>query len=510
MRLHGNHIRNSILAILLSVYLFSNCKSHTNQPLTMKAPDTIVNRPPAVAGQFYPSNLVELKRMLEVNFTKAPAPAADSDVLAIISPHAGYVFSGEVAAAAFNQVDRAKKYKTIFLLASSHRNSFPGGSVYSIGNYVTPLGSLETDFEIAQKLVSENKILAYDPQYHLGEHSIEVQVPFLQYWIKNDFKIVPILLGTQDERVCEKIAKLLIPYFTPENLFVISTDFSHYPAYNDAVKTDKAIADAIVTNNPETFLQTVESCTEKKIANLSTGCCSWPAVITLMYLTKDNPSVSYKQVMYKNSGDSEYGGTDRVVGYYGLSVSQPKGSTMILPESDKEQLLQIARSTIDSYLKVNRIPEIDPNSLPAGLKNNAGAFVTLKKSGELRGCIGHFEADKPLYSIVQQMAVASATQDHRFPTVTPNELKSIDIEISVLTPMQEISDVKKIRLGIDGIYIKRGFRSGTFLPQVATDTGWDLEEFLGHCARDKAGIGWDGWKDKETEIFIYQAFVFGE
>jgi AmmeMemoRadiSam system protein A len=183
---------------------------------------------------------------------------------------------------------------------------------------------------------------------------------------------------------------------------------------------------------------------------------------------------------------------------------------MILSESEKEQLIQIARNTIDNYLKVSSIPEIDPNSLPPGLKNNAGAFVTLKKSGELRGCIGHFEADKPLYSIVQLMAVASATQDHRFPRVTPNELKSIDIEISVLTPMQEISDVKKIRLGVDGIYIRRGYRSGTFLPQVATDTGWDLEEFLGHCARDKAGIGWDGWKDKETEIFVYQAFVFGE
>lgn len=108
------------------------------------------------------------------------------------------------------------------------------------------------------------------------------------------------------------------------------------------------------------------------------------------------------------------------------------------------------------------------------------------------------------------MAVASATQDYRFPTVTPNELKSIDIEISVLTPMQQISDVSKIRLGTDGIYIKKGGRSGTFLPQVATETHWTLEEFLGHCARDKAGIGWDGWKDKDAEIFVYQAFVFGE
>ena len=162
------------------------------------------------------------------------------------------------------------------------------------------------------------------------------------------------------------------------------------------------------------------------------------------------------------------------------------------------------------YLKTDRIPDIDEKSLPPGLKMKAGAFVTLKKSGDLRGCIGHFEADYPLYTIVQKMAVASSTQDYRFSQVTPAELEQIDIEISVLTPMQKINDVKSIRLGIDGIYIKKGSRAGTFLPQVATDTGWTLDEFLGHCARDKAGIGWDGWKDKDVEIFIYQAFVFGE
>ena len=108
------------------------------------------------------------------------------------------------------------------------------------------------------------------------------------------------------------------------------------------------------------------------------------------------------------------------------------------------------------------------------------------------------------------MAIAAATQDYRFDAVTLSELKLIDIEISVLSPMQKISDVNTISLGIDGIYIKKGNRSGTFLPQVATETHWNLEEFLGHCARDKAGIGWEGWKDKDAEIYVYQAFVFGE
>lgn len=510
MKFTGIHSKISLLAILLALCFFNNCQPHTNSPIPMKTADTLLNRQPAVSGSFYPSDPAELRQMLKLFFTKAPAPVTDGNVLAIISPHAGYVYSGEVAAAAYKQLDPEKQYKTIFIIGSSHRNSFQGASVYSIGNYITPLGTVTTDMEIARKLATENRVLAFDPQYHKSEHSIEVQVPFLQYFLKKDFKIVPILLGTQDPGTCGQIAEALKPYFLPENLFVISTDFSHYPSYKDAIVTDHQIADAIVTNNPDKFLNAVESCMRKKVENLATGCCSWPSVLTLMYLTRKMPELAYKQVLYKNSGDSEYGEKDRVVGYFAISVQQEKTNPMTLPDSEKQKLLEIARNTIDIYLKENRIPEVDLSSLPPGLKISAGAFVTLKKAGELRGCIGHFDADKPIYKIVQQMAVASATQDYRFPTVTPGELKSIDIEISVLTPMQKIDDVSKIRLGTDGIYIKKGGRSGTFLPQVATETHWTLEEFLGHCARDKAGIGWDGWKDKDTEIYVYQAFVFGE
>lgn len=510
MRFQSIQTKIILLAVLLTFYFFSNCQSNTNPPPTMKTPDTLQNRPPAVAGSFYPSDPDEIRQMLKLYFAKAPARPADRDVLAIISPHAGYVFSGEVAAAAFSQVDPEKTYKTIFILGSSHRNAFPGASVYSIGNYTTPLGMVQTDLEIARKLVNDNTILAFDPNYHKSEHSIEVQIPFLQYFLKKDFKIVPILLGTQDPKNCEQIAKALEPYFTADNLFVVSTDFSHYPAYKDAIVSDHQLANAIVTNNPDKFLNAVEICTKKNIENLVTGCCSWPSVITLMYLTDEMPAIAYKQILYKNSGDSQYGEMDRVVGYYALSVSAPKPVKMELSDTDKKKLLQIARTTIRTYLQEGQTATVDSESLSNTLSSKAGAFVTLKKGGELRGCIGHFEADNPLYKIVQQMAIAAATQDYRFNAVTLSELKSIDIEISVLTPMQKISQVNSIRLGIDGIYIKKGDRSGTFLPQVATETHWTREEFLGHCARDKAGIGWDGWKDKDAEIFVYQAFVFGE
>jgi len=476
----------------------------------MNSPDMLHNRLPAVAGQFYPADPVEVRHELHDFFFKAPSPDADRDVRAIISPHAGYVFSGEVAAAAFNQVNPEKEYKTIFILGSSHHNSFPGASVYSSGNYITPLGVVNTDFEIANKLVATHKIMAFDPQYHQAEHSIEVQIPFLQYHLKTDFTIVPILLGTQNRSICEEIAKTLKPYFTSDNLFVVSTDFSHYPPYDAAVATDKQIADAIVTNEPNTFLHRVETCTKTKIENLSTGCCSWPAVVTLMYLTQNRSELSYKHILYKNSGDSPYGGKDRVVGYYALSVTQHKQSGMNIEKQEQKELLQIARKTILTYLREKHIPNLVSESVPEVLRAKAGAFVTLKKAGELRGCIGHFDADDELYKTVQQMAVAAATRDYRFSSVSSDEMKSVEIEISVLTPMQKITDTNSIRLGIDGVYIKKGNRSGTFLPQVATETGWSLEEFLGHCARDKAGIGWDGWKEKDVEIYVYQAYIFVE
>jgi MEMO1 family protein len=507
---NGFHTIKFFLVTMLPLTFINSCESHNHTPIPMNTSDTLLNRQPAVAGSFYPADPVEIRHELKSYFAKAPARDSENEVLGIITPHAGYVFSGEVAAAAFSQVDPNKNYKTIFVLGCSHRSSFQGASVYSIGNYITPLGVVETDLEVARKLVSENKVLAFDPQYHREEHSIEVQIPFLQYYLKTHFKIVAIMLGTQDDETCREIAQALKPYFVPENLFVISTDFSHYPAYADAVKNDKMLADAIVTNNPHKFLKAVESCTHTNVANLVTGCCSWPAVITLMYLTEKQPGLAYKEIIYKNSGDSDFGEKGRVVGYNALSLVKEKERTMTLNSAEKQELLLLARNTIDAYLKTKHIPDIEEKSLPARLKNNAGAFVTLKKHGELRGCIGHFEADQPLYEIVQEMAVASSTQDYRFSSVKPDEMKSIDIEISVLTPMQKITDVQKIQLGVDGIYIKKGGRAGTFLPQVATDTGWNLEEFLGHCARDKAGISWDGWKDKDAEIYVYQAFVFSE
>jgi hypothetical protein len=216
-------------------------------------------------------------------------------------------------------------------------------------------------------------------------------------------------------------------------------------------------------------------------------------------------------IHYANSGDTPAGGKGQVVGYWAIAVSSVPpggGPSFTLADPDKRELLSIARATITRYVRAREVPDIDTAGLPTNLKVNAGAFVTLEEDRSLRGCIGRFDATEPLYRVVQKMAVASATEDHRFQPVGQNEIDRLEIEISVLTPMRRISSIDEIQLGKHGIYIKKDGRSGTFLPQVATETGWTKEEFLGHCAQDKAGIGWDGWR--EAEIYVYEALVFNE
>lgn len=332
--------------------------------------------------------------------------------------------------------------------------------------------------------------------------------------MKKAFRIVPIVIGSQSKESCRKIAQALKPYFNPKNLFVISTDFSHYPSYDEAGKADKATCDAILKNDPELLMKFLDSYEKKNIPNLATNLCGWTSVLTLLYMTANDPSITFTPLKYTNSGDSRYGDHNQCVGYWSVAVSRDPSKTssvssgFSLSAQDKETLLEIARNTVSLYVSQHKVPEVDDKNFSPALKMHAGAFVTLHENGELRGCIGRFTADIPLWQVVQQMAVASSTEDNRFSPVTPSEVKKLDIEISVLSPMKRIYSADEIVLGKHGIYIKKGWYSGTFLPQVATETGWSREEFLGHCSRDKAGLGWDGWKD--AELYTYEACVFGE
>ena len=471
-------------------------------------PDKNSIREAQFAGQFYSDDTVKLKKELHDFFVDIDFEGKNESenklLRAIISPHAGYIYSGKVAAASFNQISENISYRRIFILASSHRFSFEGAAVYCSGNYKTPLGEIALDNKLAKTLVKNSTLFMDYPEAHLNEHSIEVQLPFLQYRLKHKTKIIPIVLGTQNPDTCRKIANELKSCFSKENLFIISTDFSHYPNYEEANRVDEITANAICKNSPEKLLFALKENNLLKINNLATSLCGWTSVLTLLYLT-ENQSLEYKKLKYLNSGDTGfYSNKRRVVGYWAMAVYE-KESPFQVTEEEKKELLQKARVSVETYVQTGKRGAIINSESNGILNEKTGVFVSIYINDELRGCIGGFPQEKTLNELVQKMAVSSAC-DKRFDPIGKKDLENMELEISVLSPLKKINSIDEIELGKHGIYIKKNFSSGTFLPQVATKTGWDLEEFLGHCSRDKAGIGWEGWKT--AEIFTYEAVIF--
>ncbi|MFC2089752.1 AmmeMemoRadiSam system protein B [Bacteroidota bacterium] len=469
-------------------------------------------RYPVVAGSFYPSEEQILKDQLNLLFDQVNDKSVETDIAALIAPHAGYVFSGEVAAAAYARIDPDKSYTHVFVIGTSHHVMLNGASIYNKGDYQTPLGTVPVDTELANELIKKSRLIRFSPEAHSREHSIEVQLPFLQYRLKKPFQLVPLVIATQSAETCRELAEVLKPYFTSDNLFVISSDFSHFPAYKDAITYDTETGEAIQNNSPADFILNLVANQKRNVPGMSTSCCGWSSVLTLLDITSMLPEIEVKHMKYMNSGDTPYGDKERVVGYHSFifTRSETGASTEwnVLTDEDKKMLLAIARESIESAFENKDLPVVDENELSELLRTNCGAFVTLLKEEQLRGCIGRFIATEPLYKVVQDMARAAAFQDRRFRPVTDQEMKDIDIEISVLTPLKRIYSIEDFRLGEQGIYIIKGNRSGTYLPQVAESTGWTKEEFLGHCSRDKAGIGWDGWRD--ADLYTYEALVFDE
>ncbi len=491
-------MRTAVL-ILLSILTIMETNAQNKQ----------VDRRAVASGSFYPAGKDALTRDISRLFAECKKSNEKPDVRAIVSPHAGYVFSGRIAASAYSSVDKEKKIKNVFVIGSSHVMAFDGASVYNTGDYLTPLGRMPVNREIADKLKNENRVFDFPTNAHLQEHSIEVQVPFIQYYFTSKPSLVPIIIGTTNEASIKKIADALRPYFTDENLFVISSDFSHYPSYNDAQKTDNATATGLISGNPQIFLRSLRENSSKNIDGLATSMCGWTSGLTLLYLTEEDKSMQYKMLDYCNSGDSDYGDKDRVVGYHAIALFKKEiEGGFSFNESEKKQLFEIARMSISAKLNGNKRIEPDSKKMPEKLKMHYGAFVTLKINGILRGCIGRFISSDPLFEVVMASALSSAFEDPRFTPLTKEEYAKCEIEITVLGPLIKISDPDEIVLGKHGIYIKKDFRSGTMLPQVAIEQGWNTEQFLGYTSRDKAGLGWDGWKT--AELFVYEGVVLEE
>ena len=461
-------------------------------------------RPATQANRFYTGDAKELSEEVDSFLALHAKDRKYEQVAALIVPHAGYYFSGNVAAAAYQSIPEAKTYKRIFLLGPSHHEWLDGASVNTEYDYYsTPLGNVKVDVETAQKLIGADSVFSYQPKAHDREHCLEVQLPFLQRRFGEVPPIVPIIISTNDFRKLQRIAKVLKTYMTEENLFVVSSDFSHYPKYEDACEVDARTGKAVESGDVERFIAQLEENARSGVRNLATSACGELAIATLMLMMQDG-SYEVKHLLYQNSGDIDNHDHSRVVGYHAFAVLRK--SEFSLNDEERRILKDIALTSIKDSLDGKPIAQPTLNSQFSILNSKCGAFVSLHKQGRLRGCIGHFGEDVPLHEIVAEMARAAALEDPRFMPVTKDELDDIDVEISVLTPMRRIKSLDEFQLHKHGIYIKKGYRSGTFLPQVADEVNWTKEEFVGHCAQDKAGIGWDGWKD--AELYVYEAIVF--
>jgi AmmeMemoRadiSam system protein B/AmmeMemoRadiSam system protein A len=464
-------------------------------------------REAAFAGSFYDSDEIILRETISSFFAKAKENRRSHYSKIVLAPHAGYVFSGQIAADAINQLDK-EKIKRVFIIASAHYYLFKGVSIDTSDFYSTPLGKIPVDTKIANELIKNHNIISHIPNAHKKEHCIEVQIPLLQYHLEN-FQIVPIIIGSYDTETPKQLAKALNKYLNDkENAFVISTDFSHYPNYTDAIRVDNETSNAIISGNPSELLEIIEKHKKVYVPKLETDLCGWTSVLTALYLTETKKYI-WKIISSANSGDSVYGENDRVVGYTSIKAYQINVKDFKLSNSEKEFLLKYARKTITHKFKPAGIDFPKNADIPENLTKDCGAFVSLHKNdGQLRGCVGRFSESTSLIKIVKEMSSAAAFDDTRFSPLHFEELNDINIEISVLTPLKKIKDYSEIELNRHGIYIKKNQNSGTFLPQVATDTNWTIEEFLGHCSRDKAGIGWDGWKT--ADLYTYEAIIFSE
>jgi len=488
-------------------------------------------RKPAVAGTFYPGQPSELRQMIADFLRKVTPVQIRGEVIGIVCPHAGYVYSAQVAAYSYTAV-KNNSYDVVCIVGPSHRTYVTGAAVYSSGSFETPLGSVDVAEETARALISSGRGFMDDAGPHLMEHSLEVQLPFLQTVLRS-FKIVPILVSDLPASRCEELGKALADCVRGKKvLLVASSDLSHYPAYEDANKVDNETTKSWKSMNLEEVSSKEEEIMGRRIRNLSCTMCGSSAIMFVMAASKALGADSTIILKYMNAGDVS-GDKSGVVGYAAAAFvktpgkeekdkSEKKGEMgkgemgkvgkkeekeFSLTKAEKKKLLSIARSSIEATLSGKPLPEFDVTE--PDLKTHAGAFVTLRRSGDLRGCIGRLVGDKPLYEVVSRMAVAAATEDTRFRPVSLPELQNIDMEISVLSPLKKMSNLKELELGKHGIYIAKGMRAGCFLPQVADETGWSKEEFLNRCCTDKAGLETDAWK-KDADVFLFTAEVFSE
>jgi len=500
-------MKKTIFLLILGVVL--GCFSLTSYAAT--------KRLPAVAGTFYPADSVLLRAMVNEHLANVTdLPEIDGQIIALVVPHAGLIYSGGIAAYSYKLLE-GSNINQVILCGPSHHYSFKGISVYgpNIG-WQTPLGIVTCSLKPGLQLLRFDNRIDFLAKAHTGEHSLEVQLPYLQT-VLNDFEIVPIIMGRQDKPTIRLLVDALKSIDFDENtIMVASTDWQHYRPASQGWKMDSIGIECLRRLDPVRL--------EKYLENRTVEMCGGGPTVAVMKAAIARGADKVKILKYGDSGDLS-GDKSKVVGYvaaviYKSSDKKNGEKTKIknsakkkelpnkfeLSESEKGELLRIARSTLENYLRKDTIPEFEVSD---NLKKFGAAFVTLEKNEQLRGCIGHTSAVEQLYKTVSTCAVQAAVADRRFPPVKYNELADIHIEISVLSPMQKVDSWDEIVVGRDGLMIFKGDRRGLLLPQVATDYNWDRTTFLEQTCV-KAGLPREAYKAADAIIYKFQAVIFGE
>jgi MEMO1 family protein len=465
-------------------------------------------RQPVRAGSFYPSDPRELRNLIDrlaqnAHSTQQDVPDRRS-LRALILPHAGYPYSGPTAAHAARVLSE-NQFKTVLLMGPDHFVGFRSAAVPAVQAFQTPLGKIELH-PAAADLLKQPELFVPLPPADDREHSLEVVLPFLQAFLKS-FQLIPVVVGRAD---VDRLATALLPLVDRETLVVISSDLSHFLPYAEAHAKDRRTIDAILARDRRVLVQDATS-----------ACGAHPLAILLTMADR----FGWRPVLlnYLNSGDTA-GDRTRVVGYAAIAFfgdppmpAMQEVNQLLTPEKG-QVLVQLARSTLlEKFGRPLPPPEADRMRSAlndASFQVRSGTFVTLKHKGQLRGCIGSLSASDPLAEGVRRNAVNAAFHDPRFAPLTESELGQVEIEVSVLTEPQPLafSDpedlLRKLRANVDGVIIRQGHASATFLPQV-----WEQlpkkEDFLGHLCL-KAGLPRDAWKRGKLEVSTYQVQYFEE
>jgi len=488
-----------------------------------RAADKQKVRQPGVAGSFYPADPKELTKMVDGFLAQVTEPALKGPLVALVSPHAGYPFSGPVAAYSYALL-RGRKFARVVVIAPSHYEAFPFNSIYDGDAYATPLGQVPVDKAFAAKLVAMSPLIKFSGQGHgevqgQWEHALEDELPFLQR-VLGEFKLVPVVMGEQDYGTSRALGVSLAKLIEKEGhaggaadggfntLIVASSDMSHYHPYDEAEtidhKTLKAIEEWDYFNMSGNFEQRVWEA------------CGGGGIVAAMIAAERLGANRAIILKYANSGDVTPE-KSRVVGYGAEAFVQEAASRSakgaeLKPEfrldaKEKQALMTIAKNSVESAVREGKLYECSPGGLEA-LARDRGAFVTLKKNGDLRGCIGYITPLKPLCMTVRDVAAMAALRDPRFAPVSAAELGELEYEISVLSPLRRVTDWKQIQVGRDGLLVREGDSQGVLLPQVASEEHWDRMTFLDQTCV-KAGLPRHCWQNEDTDVFQFSALVFG-